>query len=136
MNRSGSGTADQVRELAAIVIVRSAAGKRYVLRVADALSQTTIDCIQVIGADEFIRGVKSLKVLIVLTEVLGWNRRSAERLAVAGATCEPGGTRIAVLGDPRLKSEVLCSPVADRRRGEVLYFLPEEQSKAWTWLAE
>jgi hypothetical protein len=106
-----------------------------VLRVTDVLSQTTMDRIWIIGTRAMACGPQVTKVLIVLDEGLQGNWDDTECGGTGSASGEPGDARIAVLGDPRRKAEALPAPAADRYRGAVVHFLPEERSKAWQWLA-
>ena len=46
----------------------------YVLRITGVLNKATVDRIEAVGSDDFARGARDLKVLIVLAGFQGWNR--------------------------------------------------------------
>jgi len=107
----------------------------YVLRISGVLNKATVDNIQAVGARDFERGVTDLKLLMVLTDFLGWRRGDDWGDIDFFAEHEQDVAKIAVVGDARWETETLMFLAAGHRKGEVRYFTRNEEEKARAWLA-
>ncbi len=107
----------------------------YVLRISGLINKATVDRIQSIGAEDFQRGIKDLKVLILLSDFRGWKRGDNWGDIDFFARYEAQISKIAVVGDPRWETEINMFLAAGHRTGEVRFFSPEHEPQARTWLA-
>jgi hypothetical protein len=119
---------------AAVVTMKKEGANLYVLRISGRLSKATTDRIQTVAAREIEQGTKDLKVLVSLNGFEGWGKgdwgdvdffmRYGDDIA-----------RIAAVGEARWKDPLMIFLLAGRRRGEVRYFLPDQEPQARAWLA-
>jgi hypothetical protein len=109
-------------------------GHVHVIRIGGILNKATIDNLQAVAARDLAAGTRSLKLLIILQDFLGWKRgddwADIEFFAKHGQQIE----RIAVVGDRKWETESLMFLAAGHRKGEVRYFAPDQETNARAWL--
>lgn len=117
-----------------VVTVKREASGVYVFRISGVLSKTTVDKMQSLAKREIDRGNNDIKILIILDNFKGW--RTGQQWGDLDFFLEYGDSisKIAFIGEPRWKDHAMVFVLADRRRGEVRYFPPEQEAQARAWL--
>lgn len=115
--------------------MRKEAGGLYVLRIGGVLNKATVDHIQAIAVQVIERGAKDLKLLVILGGFQGWRKGDDWGDVDFVASHGDDIARIAAVGDAQWKEEMLIFLLAGRRRADVRYFTPEQESQARAWLA-
>ena len=105
----------------------------YVLRISGVLGKTALDRFQSIAAQDIARGIKGLKVLVLLKEFQGWRQGDDWGNLDFFLQHEANIAKIAVVGEGRWEEETMTFLAAGHRSGEVRYFAPgqEQQARAW-----
>lgn len=117
-------------------VIQREPGYVFVLRLGGVLNKATTDRIQAYAAQEIARGVKQLKLLLILGDFRGWRRGDDWGDIDFFARYEANITRIAAVGDERWKDETLAFLAAGHRSGEVRYFPKEQETQARAWLTQ
>jgi len=112
------------------------AGNMYALRIGGKLSKSTVDHIQAVAAKDIERGAKDLKILVVLTDFLGWKGGADWGDINFFIQYESNISKIAVVGEARWEVETLAFLGAGRRTGQVKYFKTGQDVQARAWLVE
>ncbi len=110
-------------------------GDVYRLDVRGELARAEFDHWQGVLARE-IAGGRHVRLLVVLDGFEGW--APADNWSDLGFYMEHGDSidRIAIVGDPRWRSEMLMFAVADLRKGPVEFFPADAMAQAGTWVRE
>jgi hypothetical protein len=98
-------------------------------------SQDLTTAIALVPAVTHELGASDVKVLILLTDFLGWKRGNDWGDLDFFAKYDQKIARIAVVGDRRWETEMMMFLAAGYRKGEVRFFDPQEGTKARVWLA-
>jgi predicted ThiF/HesA family dinucleotide-utilizing enzyme len=120
---------------AVVATVRREPGNVYVLRIGGMLNKATVDRIQEFAAQDIARGVKGIKLLLILENFSGWRRGDDWGDLDFFSRHEADIARIAVVGDARWKDETLMFLAAGHRSGEVQFFTTGQEPRARAWLA-
>ena len=108
----------------------------YVLRGTGVLCRATVDRIQTVAACDGARRARDIRVLIVLTDFLGWKQGGDGNDTNSLWKRELARVRIAVVGDACWEAATLAELADGPRRGEVRYFTREREGEARAWLAD
>lgn len=129
------GIGSRKAETANLATLKKEAGNVYVLCIGGVLNKATVDRIQAIGASEIERGTKELKVLIILNDFKGWKK--GDRWGDIDFFASHGDdiAKIAAVGEPMWRDNMMLFLLAGRRKGEVRYFLQDQEAQARAWLA-
>ena len=120
----------------AVATARKEGGNLYVLRIGGVLNKATVDRIQAIAARDIERGTKGLKMLVLLSGFEGWRKGDEWGDIDFFASHGDSIVKIAAVGEAMWREEVLIFLLAGRRKGEVRYFLPDQETQARAWLAD
>lgn len=118
-----------------VVTVQKKVGNVYEIRVGGTLNKAAIERLQTIAVQEIERGAKDLKLLLILSGFEGW--KTGDDWGDVGFFARYGNdmAKIAAVGEARWQEQTLDFLLVGRRRGEVRYFTPEQESQARAWLA-
>lgn len=117
-----------------VVTVKREAPDLYVFRISGVLSKTAVDKMQALARREIDRGTKDLKTLIILAGFKGFQKGGAWGDLDFFMEYGDAIAKIAVVGEARWQEHIMVFLLADRRRGEVRYFAPEQEAQARAWL--
>ena len=116
------------------VTVRKEAGSLFVCRISGVLNKAAVDQMQALSVREIEKGIKDIRMLLILSDFKGWRKGDAWGDLDFFMTYGNLISKIAVVGDTRWQEPVRCFLLAGQRRGEVRYFPPEQEAGARAWL--
>lgn len=105
----------------------------YRLEISGRLHKHDLDAVQR-PLVEGIRRAGSVRLLVLLTNFLGWDDESNWRDLTFYVKYGDRLKRIAIVGDEKWRSQVLMFTAADLRAAPVEYFPPAERMAAEAWL--
>ena len=113
--------------------IQKEAGRTWQFRVSGILKKAELDSAHAQARQEIVAGGK-INVLLVLEDFQGWEKGAdwgdMTFISDYGDEIE----KIAIVGDPRWKTDALMFAGAGFRRTEVKFFVPGESARARAWL--